>query len=95
MPKWRLKKKEVVFATCSHVVLLKPRRLPEVTSVFSVFLHRLLPQFTSRPRSFPSTALKNLPSQEKDPAVKAMTEVTEEGKKVARMGGKKYWAVFR
>eukprot|EP00752_Nemacystus_decipiens_P012755 g11295.t1 len=32
---------------------------------------------------------------EKDPAVKAMTEVTEEGKKVARMGGKKYWAVFR
>lgn len=33
--------------------------------------------------------------QEKDPAVQAMTEVTEEGKKVARMGGDKYWAVFR
>ena len=33
--------------------------------------------------------------QEKDPAVQAMTEVTEEGKKVARMGGEKYWAVFR
>ncbi|CAM9252815.1 unnamed protein product [Ectocarpus sp. 8 AP-2014] len=32
---------------------------------------------------------------EKDSAVKAMTEVTEEGKKVARMGGDKYWAVFR
>lgn len=27
--------------------------------------------------------------------MKAMTEVTEEGKKVARMGGNKYWAVFR
>lgn len=33
--------------------------------------------------------------QERDPAVVAMAEVTEEGKKVARMGGQKYWAVFR
>ena len=24
-----------------------------------------------------------------------MNEVTEEGKKVARMGGEKFWAVFR
>ncbi|RLN59006.1 hypothetical protein BBJ29_005471 [Phytophthora kernoviae] len=30
-----------------------------------------------------------------DPCVKAMTEETEEGKKVARGGGKKYVAVFR
>jgi tRNA (guanine-N7-)-methyltransferase len=30
-----------------------------------------------------------------DPCVKAMTEETEEGKKVARGGGKKYHAVFR
>ncbi|KAJ0390579.1 hypothetical protein P43SY_011427 [Pythium insidiosum] len=30
-----------------------------------------------------------------DPCVKAMTEETEEGKKVARGGGKKYAAVFR
>ena len=33
--------------------------------------------------------------QERDPAVQAMKAVTEEGKKVARMGGEKYWAVFR
>ncbi|KAL3668578.1 hypothetical protein V7S43_006660 [Phytophthora oleae] len=32
---------------------------------------------------------------ESDPCVKAMTEETEEGKKVARGGGKKYVAVFR
>jgi tRNA (guanine-N7-)-methyltransferase len=30
-----------------------------------------------------------------DPAVKAMTEETEEGKKVARLGGKKHFAVYR
>jgi tRNA (guanine-N7-)-methyltransferase len=30
-----------------------------------------------------------------DPCVKAMTEETEEGKKVARSGGKKYIAVYR
>jgi tRNA (guanine-N7-)-methyltransferase len=30
-----------------------------------------------------------------DPAVKAMLEETEEGKKVARLGGRKYFAVFR
>ena len=30
-----------------------------------------------------------------DPAVKAMLELTEEGIKVARLGGKKYFAVFR
>lgn len=30
-----------------------------------------------------------------DPAVKAMLETTEEGKKVERMGGKKFYAVFR
>lgn len=30
-----------------------------------------------------------------DPAVKAMIEMTEEGIKVARLGGKKYFAVFR
>jgi tRNA (guanine-N7-)-methyltransferase len=34
-------------------------------------------------------------SQDSDPCVKAMTEETEEGKKVARGGGKKYVAVFR
>ena len=28
--------------------------------------------------------------QERDPAVQAMKAVTEEGKKVARMGGEKY-----
>lgn len=33
--------------------------------------------------------------QSSDPCVKAMTEETEEGKKVARGGGKKYVAVFR
>lgn len=33
--------------------------------------------------------------QESDPCVRAMTEETEEGKKVARGGGKKYVAVFR
>jgi hypothetical protein len=33
--------------------------------------------------------------QASDPCVKAMTEETEEGKKVARGGGKKYFAVFR
>lgn len=33
--------------------------------------------------------------QSADPCVKAMTEETEEGKKVARGGGKKYVAVFR
>lgn len=32
---------------------------------------------------------------ESDPCIKAMTEETEEGKKVARGGGKKYFAVFR
>ncbi|KDO20496.1 hypothetical protein SPRG_14014 [Saprolegnia parasitica CBS 223.65] len=32
---------------------------------------------------------------EADPCVKAMTEETEEGKKVARSGGKKYIAVYR
>ncbi|OQS01700.1 tRNA (guanine-N(7)-)-methyltransferase [Achlya hypogyna] len=32
---------------------------------------------------------------EADPCVKAMTEETEEGKKVARSGGKKYVAVYR
>lgn len=30
-----------------------------------------------------------------DPAVRAMLELTEEGIKVARLGGKKYFAVFR
>ena len=30
-----------------------------------------------------------------DPAVKAMVEETEEGKKVARSGGSKYFAVYR
>ncbi len=30
-----------------------------------------------------------------DPCVKAMIEETEEGKKVARLNGKKYFAVFR
>lgn len=30
-----------------------------------------------------------------DPCVKAMIEETEEGKKVARMNGMKYFAVFR
>jgi tRNA (guanine-N7-)-methyltransferase len=29
-----------------------------------------------------------------DPSVRIMNEETEEGKKVARLGGKKYWAVF-
>eukprot|EP00611_Tribonema_gayanum_P003078 TRINITY_DN12406_c0_g1_i1.p1 TRINITY_DN12406_c0_g1~~TRINITY_DN12406_c0_g1_i1.p1 ORF type:complete len:260 (+),score=85.68 TRINITY_DN12406_c0_g1_i1:127-906(+) len=32
---------------------------------------------------------------EADPCVAAMREETEEGKKVARAGGAKYWAVFR
>ena len=31
---------------------------------------------------------------ESDPAVRAMVEETEEGKKVARAGNSKYWAVF-
>ncbi|GMF49983.1 unnamed protein product [Phytophthora fragariaefolia] len=39
--------------------------------------------------------LTRLSFQASDPCVKAMTEETEEGKKVARGGGKKYVAVFR
>jgi tRNA (guanine-N7-)-methyltransferase len=33
--------------------------------------------------------------QQNDPAVRAMCEETEESKKVARIGGRKYFAVFR
>lgn len=32
---------------------------------------------------------------EKDPCIKAILEETEEGKKVARNRGKKYWCVFQ
>ncbi|RMX64899.1 hypothetical protein DD238_004246 [Peronospora effusa] len=39
--------------------------------------------------------ITNVVLQESDPCVKAMMEETEEGKKVARGGGKKYVAVFR
>jgi tRNA (guanine-N7-)-methyltransferase len=43
-------------------------------------------------------AFERIPDEEVygiDPAVKAMIETTEEGKKVERMHGKKYYAVFR
>ena len=41
---------------------------------------------------------ERIPDEEvlaEDPAVNAMLELTEEGIKVARLGGKKYFAVFR